>query len=395
MVHLPQELIDTIIDSVFIQGPHDGQFRDLKACSVAARAFLPSSRRHIFHSLTVNDDQFERVAAFLRSSPHLAPYFRHFTLRMFPHDDYPHLAFILRSLPNIERALLNMPLSWSLHLPSAVASALYDLIGLPSLHHLMFIDLDAPSEVIMHAMSSVGELLLFHGNIGGGEQQADIAMGLSSHLHSLLVPRAVNGYYDFILKPLILESLQGLQRLEVEMAGTISPLANPQKLITAFASTLRHLTLECSSKPLYSTISRLIVSTDIIGCLSVPPLPALQSLQISWCRNIDHLAPILSNFTDFPAALPLLEIFTFFCGATSFRQSGGPKKHKIWAAVDVTFQDRTALPHLREVRSIVLDFRYCAAAAYLEANLPKCKESGILTASLAPKSSYAPYALPY
>ncbi|KAJ7268595.1 hypothetical protein C8J57DRAFT_1325657 [Mycena rebaudengoi] len=232
----------------------------------------------------------------------------------------------------------------------------------------------------MHAMSSVGELLLFHGNIGGGEQQADIAMGLSSHLHSLLVPRAVNGYYDFILKPPILESLQGLQRLEVEMAGTISPLANPQKLITAFASTLRHLTLECS---------------NIIGCLSIPPLPALQSLQISWCRNIDHLAPILSNFTDFPAALPLLEIFTFFCGATSFRQSGGPKKHKIWAAVDDTFQDRTALPHLREVRSIVLDFRYCAAAAYLEANLPKCKESGILTASLAPKSSYAPYALPY
>ncbi|KAJ7863807.1 hypothetical protein B0H14DRAFT_3862754 [Mycena olivaceomarginata] len=66
---LPQELVDTILDILHDDGP------SLKSCSLAARTFVISARKHIFKKIEIlsSSDASQRFYELLCSSPHIAP----------------------------------------------------------------------------------------------------------------------------------------------------------------------------------------------------------------------------------------------------------------------------------------------------------------------------------
>jgi hypothetical protein len=66
---LSQELVDTILDILHNDIP------SLKSCSLAARAFVISARKHIFKKIEIisSSDTSQRFYEFLCSSPHIAP----------------------------------------------------------------------------------------------------------------------------------------------------------------------------------------------------------------------------------------------------------------------------------------------------------------------------------
>ncbi|KAJ7306739.1 hypothetical protein DFH08DRAFT_1088810 [Mycena albidolilacea] len=66
---LPQELVDTILDILHDDGP------SLKSCSLAARIFVISARKHRFKKIEIlsSSDASQRFYELLCSSPHIAP----------------------------------------------------------------------------------------------------------------------------------------------------------------------------------------------------------------------------------------------------------------------------------------------------------------------------------
>ncbi|KAJ7306770.1 hypothetical protein DFH08DRAFT_514113 [Mycena albidolilacea] len=66
---LPQELVDTILDNIHDDVP------SLKSCSLAARTFVISARKHIFKKIEIlsSSDAAQRFYELLCSSPHIAP----------------------------------------------------------------------------------------------------------------------------------------------------------------------------------------------------------------------------------------------------------------------------------------------------------------------------------
>ncbi|KAJ7863832.1 hypothetical protein B0H14DRAFT_3443937 [Mycena olivaceomarginata] len=66
---LPQELVDTILDDLHDDVP------SLKSCSLAARTFVISARKHIFKKIEIlsSSDASQRFYELLCSSPHIAP----------------------------------------------------------------------------------------------------------------------------------------------------------------------------------------------------------------------------------------------------------------------------------------------------------------------------------
>ncbi|KAJ7863822.1 hypothetical protein B0H14DRAFT_3606827 [Mycena olivaceomarginata] len=69
LMDLPQELVDTILDILHDDGP------SLKSCSLAARIFFISARKHIFRKIEIfsSSDVSQRFYELLCSSPHIAP----------------------------------------------------------------------------------------------------------------------------------------------------------------------------------------------------------------------------------------------------------------------------------------------------------------------------------
>jgi hypothetical protein len=66
---LPQDLVDTILDDLHDDVP------SLKSCSLAARTFVISARKHIFKKIEIlsSSDASQRFYELLCSSPHIAP----------------------------------------------------------------------------------------------------------------------------------------------------------------------------------------------------------------------------------------------------------------------------------------------------------------------------------
>ncbi|KAJ6470205.1 hypothetical protein C8R47DRAFT_759441 [Mycena vitilis] len=74
MPHLPQELLDIIVDNIY---EDENDIADLKSCSLAARAFVSSARRHIFRKIEIlpprsSCNPCQRFYRLINSSPHIA-----------------------------------------------------------------------------------------------------------------------------------------------------------------------------------------------------------------------------------------------------------------------------------------------------------------------------------
>ncbi|OCH91671.1 hypothetical protein OBBRIDRAFT_512542 [Obba rivulosa] len=113
---LPAELTDRILDF-----SHDDE-DTLKVCSLVCRAWTPSSRFHMFSTLSIDEDRLDRLAACLLSSPHLAGYVRELVLSFRDSSGFGVFASISPGLVNLHRISITMQLRCRLRSVPTMAS---------------------------------------------------------------------------------------------------------------------------------------------------------------------------------------------------------------------------------------------------------------------------------
>ncbi|KAJ7644519.1 hypothetical protein FB45DRAFT_1053259 [Roridomyces roridus] len=184
------EIIEVIVDQI-------GDFEQdtVKACSLISTAFVGPSQRRLFHYLHLRDTEampkFEcdgnvispdRARDFFASSPHLASYvrelaisipsrriqnrFRGLSIGRFsehePKEDL-YIAFqtVLPAFTRVKQLTLSGPhdCSWT-SLPEPFTSAVYAVLGLPTLGRLRVFGLTIPASLITVISASVRELSL-------------------------------------------------------------------------------------------------------------------------------------------------------------------------------------------------------------------------------------------
>ncbi|KAJ7766178.1 hypothetical protein B0H16DRAFT_1523282 [Mycena metata] len=246
MVDLPQELVDIILED-FVG------HKDLKACALTARAFLPSSQRGLFRRMSLRwESQSQRrrqgssgrvgpafrwELRFLCENPHLALYVRDLTLDIPKSDaDQSTLEAVLRLLGNLERVAINgYGRMWD-ELLGSLASAILTTISLPSLRRVHLRRLtNVPHSVIFHAATSVRVLSL---NRIVPQRHGDIPHDVppNTNLEHLILPWSLTTGTLLQLCEFLLTA-QDLRRLSVN-AGYHFALA------TASSAHLRYLEVD-------------------------------------------------------------------------------------------------------------------------------------------------------
>jgi hypothetical protein len=139
-LRLPPELIYHIVDYFYPT--------DLQSCALVCKAWLPSSRHHLFRNLSFSlDHPFSRRRCYrlhdiIQGSPHLALYFREFRCcaqQYYDSENFPDRSTIATLLPQLLRSFTNLCMlriqGW-VELPYDIKQALYDILAYPSLVHL-------------------------------------------------------------------------------------------------------------------------------------------------------------------------------------------------------------------------------------------------------------------
>ena len=127
--HLPLELVDRIVDHL-----HDSP-SDLRNCARVAKAFLPSSRLHLFYSISI-DERLHRIVtlnSIIQQSPQVALCIRELCVDGRPGwwKLAPELPTLLTSLTAL-RHLTMMFIVWT-RMPPEVRKAFRTILALPSL----------------------------------------------------------------------------------------------------------------------------------------------------------------------------------------------------------------------------------------------------------------------
>ncbi|KAJ7735388.1 hypothetical protein DFH07DRAFT_843705 [Mycena maculata] len=376
---LPQEVIDAILEDV----PDSS----LGACSLTATAFVTSSQRRLFRWMSLrNLSAYERTARLLASSPHLGPYFRYLALSItdIP-KDYPVLKSILALLNELEYLSISGNANGPTWNQIGQNPALIDLLSRPTLrcfalHHLSGV----PSSVILRALSSCKEVLLSHLSITDESQDAEVApptelwhFGVTSDAYGR------HGILPFVLHPTRVGYLRRLRRLSVVLPPIPEELMDSfMALLIACSSTLEHLEIEL---------------TEALVIDNLPTFPALRVLEL-WidveaAKTPTTLNAIVAGTT---AAMPHLEALTI---ALLDRPPRNPQRHQwtgrrpwAWADLDSTFVDMPDA--LRQVTLALLYFdkdpeRYAAFVAYMQDNLPRAFDAGLLAFVYHPSFTHA------
>ncbi|KAJ7092156.1 hypothetical protein C8R44DRAFT_990308 [Mycena epipterygia] len=242
MSHLPQELVDAIVDCM------DSESH--KSCSSVSTAFLAPCRRHIFRSIYLSEDSsfstlsIRRVHSGLVRAPHIAPYIRNVwvwfrTLSL--SDPHPHFEAILPSLTHIESLDLRGPgvvTDVTLQLSGTLLVAVSNLLAKPSFDHLYLMYLTAPAAFMTRAISCMRTLLLADVSITGtGGLDID-----PPHLERLILPASrdlppsIHGALDFLIRG---KHLFRLRRLALGM--TFDPSGQSCRLLEHTSRTLEYL----------------------------------------------------------------------------------------------------------------------------------------------------------
>ncbi|KAK0482753.1 hypothetical protein IW261DRAFT_1051665 [Armillaria novae-zelandiae] len=140
----PQELVDAIIDAVWDASPsRSDEVKNLSACSLVARSFLPRTRSHMFHTITlVTAEDIQRYHAMCLASPFIPAVARRLSLHSDDTSnviDHPLLLAILKLAINIHTLIFH-EISWNV-LPQAVL----DTIASYPLTAIMLHDVVIPS----------------------------------------------------------------------------------------------------------------------------------------------------------------------------------------------------------------------------------------------------------
>ena len=104
-LHFPQEITDTIIDFLH------RDVQSLLACSLVSRAWLPSSRFHLFRSCTFRPRRIEGAFRLITTTPEVAAYIEQLTLagERYSYYDFTvgELEVLLHALPRLRRLSLH------------------------------------------------------------------------------------------------------------------------------------------------------------------------------------------------------------------------------------------------------------------------------------------------
>jgi hypothetical protein len=177
MVELAQELIDIIVDSVSIcDNAHaaccSGQWASdrstLQACALVSPAFLVSSQRCLFRSLTLRGKA-DAVSG-LAQQPHLPSYVRDLRINLWLGAD-PGLAAILPLFNGVHRLVVDS--GWALWVTTPFhgdfQTAFLSFLRTPTLRCLGLLNcLGVPSSFICLALSSYREVALINIDIREG-----------------------------------------------------------------------------------------------------------------------------------------------------------------------------------------------------------------------------------
>jgi hypothetical protein len=139
---LPPELIDQIIDYLYWRP------EDLRACALVCKAWLPSSRFHLFYEFGCDlgyakaYPSYHRLYNIIQESPHISLYFREFICNVDQDDDdddFPGRSMIEALLPRLIRSFTNLRMleiiGW-MDIPFGIQKAILDILDYPSLIHL-------------------------------------------------------------------------------------------------------------------------------------------------------------------------------------------------------------------------------------------------------------------
>ncbi|KAJ7041865.1 hypothetical protein C8F04DRAFT_1390766 [Mycena alexandri] len=365
MPQLPQELIDAIIEDV--------PGSSLKACSLAATAFVTSSQRRLFCWMSLSDiPSYERTAILLASSPHLAKYFHFLALdiKVIP-TEFVLLKLILAQLTELEHLSIigDVMFGWN---QLERNPCLIDILSLPTLTAFAVKDLgDVPSALISRALASFEQVVLSSVNIVDEEQDTEdwSSPGNLWHLVVVLDYDEMNAITSWALDAKRLQLLRQIKRLSL-MSPAFPKLLFPQliKLLSASSSTLQHLEIELNAPP-----------------PALPTLPSLTVLDlildVEVAKNPARFNSILS---DTVASMPHLEVLTIALLDAPLNGTARPQwtSHRPgqWADLDSTLTD---LPNLREANLSLRNFgsepqRYAVFVQYMQAHLPRAFDAGLI-----------------
>ena len=124
-LRFPQEITDIIIDYLHHDVP------SLQACALVSRAWLPSSRFHLFRSYTINPSRFEGAYRIITTTPDVATYIEQLSLVGQKYRDFTvgELEVLLHALPHLRRLSLQNFIFGKTWATSPDGYGYYDLRG--------------------------------------------------------------------------------------------------------------------------------------------------------------------------------------------------------------------------------------------------------------------------
>ncbi|KAJ6514619.1 hypothetical protein DFH09DRAFT_254073 [Mycena vulgaris] len=232
---LPAELTDEIIGWI---GASTKPWKDLSACGLVCKAWLPASRSHLFHSIQITMGKATRWNAFLKSS-HLTSYLRHVEIL-----EKPALTEMLSHEEALAQAHTVYELLPQLAQLTTVASLCVDVISWLPLE-------DTHVAQLCVAFRNVTDLELRNGKIRDNLQlmhiishfallervalvkvkvkdfepiPEDLAGKLSPYLHTVKIwyRKAVLGPEDWLCKPYPLTSVRHLELRDIPPSELVS-----------------------------------------------------------------------------------------------------------------------------------------------------------------------------
>ncbi|KAJ7023265.1 hypothetical protein C8F04DRAFT_189923 [Mycena alexandri] len=260
LIDVPQELVDNIVTMV-------GDFRSLKACSLAARIFRHRSQRILLQSMTLSASprgprvqNFSAARTFLEDSPHVAQCVLHLKLFLRHPGDFGDLQEVLGRLANVVSCSIEgwRPFKWN-HLPPGLSKAILSFLSGQSVQRLyMECIISLPGIIVIHSAAS---LSFYDVQIA---QHTEEPLPLDSPvLHSLILRGRCGSIYSYLTGQALGVHLSGLRRLSINPQHTPTETIS---LITAVAGNLEHIHFACSG---------LRLEADF---LALPALPTLRSV---------------------------------------------------------------------------------------------------------------------
>ncbi|KAJ7609544.1 hypothetical protein FB45DRAFT_944665 [Roridomyces roridus] len=329
---VPQELIDAIVELV-------DDTNALGTLATVGTLFIVPCQRRLFRALTLslNPDKrihpfpakFSRALALFTASPHLASYVRQLTIILVrkenPTEDPADIGPVLERFVRLRCLVIQgcpMTLgSWA-NIPQRTVTSLCAVLRRKGSFHSLELTTIAgvPTSLLDHAIQSFPGLSMQIVGISRDDlhplfpDAASKDNTTSSLMElSVLEPQFPDRFCDFFLEPHCQNSLRGLQRLELLIAGYAIPHSNRFLQQSSFTSTLGHLVLVCH-EPVF-------VSSSFV----LPLLPALHTLEFRiefahpWYRPRWAHRTVARIIPQLPGSSPALE--TLLLGVRYYAQN--------------------------------------------------------------------------